>query len=347
MKKPSILNREEFNTIEQIYINLNETYDDKDLELMARYYGIQMDLDPAIQKFMIALHNYNSNRYDADMRVDFSIGTRDIDDHCLHASKYSIKEKLGSGTSGVVYKVIDRQTNKAYIFKIMLKNENVMGELKKQVLFSNKGIGPKVIDFWQCAGDISIIVMEIWNDGNLLTYMRKGDKLSLENINVLLNQVKEIHAMGYVHSDIKPENILVKKENNAIRVTLSDFGLTIPPEDYNKYPKWFDTIRNYILSMTRKENKPFVSRYEPYIKQYPQLLDLIAIYNVIVPILLPRNINAKRIQDNIEQQFEEIKKKIQVSKKHSLQPIQKEDVNKLLTMKSLSCEQAIQMLKAL
>jgi serine/threonine protein kinase len=50
-------------------------------------------------------------------------------------------------------------------------------------------------------------------------------KLDKNLIDRLKSQIKTIHNLGYIHLDIKPDNILIKiKDNKIVDITLTDFG---------------------------------------------------------------------------------------------------------------------------
>lgn len=53
---------------------------------------------------------------------------------------------------------------------------------------------------------------------------RSRNKIPLEPLTDILNALEELHSLGYVHRDLKPQNILLQAE----RWKLSDFGLVLP-----------------------------------------------------------------------------------------------------------------------
>lgn len=116
-----------------------------------------------------------------------------------------------------------------YVSKVMgLNTEEFRENFNKQVKFTkelnNIKIGPKLIANGILELDVQygIMVMEKW-DSDL---KKESAKLQPEHIEKLLNQIKLMHEKGYVHMDIRPENVLVKlnpETKNISDITLIDF----------------------------------------------------------------------------------------------------------------------------
>ena len=98
--------------------------------------------------------------------------------------------------------------------------------------------------------DYLYIAMEYVPGGDLLHLLIEKDILSEEMtkfyIAELVLAVEEVHKMGYIHRDIKPDNILLNSEGH---VKISDFGLSKyveparPKGSLSKLPK-FSHIRD-------------------------------------------------------------------------------------------------------
>jgi len=42
----------------------------------------------------------------------------------------------------------------------------------------------------------------------------------------LLTRLESLHNIGYIHGDIKPDNIVVKEDKSFEKLSLIDFGLS-------------------------------------------------------------------------------------------------------------------------
>jgi hypothetical protein len=150
---------------------------------------------------------------------------------------YQLCKALSSGAYGSVYKVCDINANCNYIIKFQSfeynpKEQKESWELEVNItmLADKHHIGAKYFGHWLCDNDrVGVIVAELW-DGSLENQKSSIGTfcISQKLVNKLEKEISELHKLGYVHADIMPKNILVKKDNkgNIIDVTLTDFGLT-------------------------------------------------------------------------------------------------------------------------
>ena len=160
-------------------------------------------------------------------------------------NKYHVVDLLGQGISGRVYEVYkDNDTKNRYALKI-IKNKKVylnqsLIELKfvttlnkKFSLNNHKNFHIiSVYDYFFYQEHLCII-FELLNE-NLYQLLQHNhlQGISLNSINFIIKQileaVEQVHRLGIIHCDIKPENILLKinieKNKSDISVKLTDFG---------------------------------------------------------------------------------------------------------------------------
>lgn len=71
------------------------------------------------------------------------------------------------------------------------------------------------------------LVFQVYKGGNLESYMEKNKNMSEREIKDLftgiLKGVQALHDKNIIHSDIKPENVLMSEDGNPF---ISDFGLS-------------------------------------------------------------------------------------------------------------------------
>ena len=148
--------------------------------------------------------------------------------------EYDLKEKLGEGSFGSVYKVIQRKTNylravKAIKTKLVDKNEFV-NEIEVLKTVDH----PNIIKLFDCYYDRNFYYMieEYCSGGDLFDYIQKekcfNEKKAKIIFKQLLSAVNHLHKKNIVHRDLKPENIVfIKTKNNDIFIKLIDFGASI------------------------------------------------------------------------------------------------------------------------
>lgn len=160
-------------------------------------------------------------------------------------NNYHIVDLLGQGISGRVYEVYrNNNTKNRYALKI-IKNKKVyrnqsllelkiVTTLNKNYDLNNHNDSHiiSVYDYFFFQEHLCI-VFELLNE-NLYQLLQHNhlQGISLNSINFIMKQtleaVEQVHRMGIIHCDIKPENILLKinieKNKSDISVKLTDFG---------------------------------------------------------------------------------------------------------------------------
>ncbi len=146
--------------------------------------------------------------------------------------RYRIEVLIGQGGMGRVYKAYDRELNRTIAIKVV--REGMMGEtdalerFKQELVLASK-ISHKHILRIHDLGEVNglkFITMAYVEGQDLHQILKESPKLPLERVVNFATQLAEAlaaaHAEGVVHRDLKPQNILVDKND---QIYVSDFGL--------------------------------------------------------------------------------------------------------------------------
>ncbi len=152
--------------------------------------------------------------------------------------RYIVLGVLGSGGMGVVYTAYDPKLDRKVALKVLHADRSHSPEASLRLLAEAQALArvthPNVVavhDVGQVGGSNGneiYIGMELV-EGRTLNEWRREDKRSWPAIVAMFLQIAEalaaVHAAGFVHRDVKPDNVLVDSKDRA-RVT--DFGLARP-----------------------------------------------------------------------------------------------------------------------
>ena len=152
------------------------------------------------------------------------------------AERYRIKERIGRGGMGVVYRVEHARIGKLMALKLLTgeltRDPQQVARFKREAQLVSRLSHPntvQVFDFGASDG-LVYLAMEYLKGEDLGHMIRRTGPLSVERTLKVVIQVcsslSEAHAMGMVHRDLKPENIIVVQggeEEDLVKVL--DFGL--------------------------------------------------------------------------------------------------------------------------
>ncbi|MGA3123296.1 MAG: protein kinase [Polyangiaceae bacterium] len=150
--------------------------------------------------------------------------------------RYEIRRTVADGGMGRVYEGIDKQTNSRIALKVLhddvAKDEVALERFKREyeisALLPHEHI-VKVLDFQRdTVADTWLLVMEFL-EGEELRYVLKREKvLPPERVVRALSQVAigldEAHARGFIHRDLKPDNLFLCGRREGDTVKILDFG---------------------------------------------------------------------------------------------------------------------------
>ena len=146
--------------------------------------------------------------------------------------QYTILAMLGSGGMATVYRAQQTSIRRDVAVKVietkLTDNPEFIRRFEREaqtVANLNHPHILKVFDFGNQDGLI-YLVMELQAGGSLAARLKANGKLSAEEVARYLDQIgaalDHAHGRGVIHRDLKPQNVLLDQDNNAI---LSDFGI--------------------------------------------------------------------------------------------------------------------------
>jgi eukaryotic-like serine/threonine-protein kinase len=160
----------------------------------------------------------------------------------LVAGRYELKERLGQGGMGVVWRATDTLLQRDVAVKTLqippVPDEVGQDGLRDKVLREAWGAGrlnhPGVVTVFDVVeeGGEPVIIMELVPSPNLAQLVRRLGPLPPVRAAAIglevLDALAAAHAQGILHRDVKPANIMVPEEG---RVRLSDFGVAALLDD--------------------------------------------------------------------------------------------------------------------
>jgi serine/threonine protein kinase len=146
---------------------------------------------------------------------------------------YRLINLLMTGHTSQVWEAAEATSGRHFAIKVLLP-ENVHSPLHRQFLFheaevTKQIVHPNIVKIFEAVkhADHPYLVMEFFPSTNLKLRLTRKDPLVKEHIREIIEQTATalafMHSKGWVHRDVKPDNILV---NASAEVRLIDFALT-------------------------------------------------------------------------------------------------------------------------
>jgi serine/threonine-protein kinase len=153
------------------------------------------------------------------------------------AGQYRIRERMGSGASGVIYeatRVRDGQPVAIKLLRAAAAHDAIASDrLRREAEALGLAWHPnvvEVIDHGYLPDGTAFLVMELLRGESLSVRLQSQGRLTPAELKTIAIQVCDalsaVHAAGIVHRDLKPSNIFLERRRDAgERVKLLDFGI--------------------------------------------------------------------------------------------------------------------------
>lgn len=155
--------------------------------------------------------------------------------------RFLLQEEIGYGGFGQVYRALDTKDNDNPVaVKLSTESEGERSQSEEtleveycilQHINDKDYPGfPKVYDggrFWNRA----FIAMDLLGE-NLyrITRQQENERLRVQTVLILVDQLltrfKDLHEAGYIHNDVKPDNMVMGRGKKSGQIYLVDFGLS-------------------------------------------------------------------------------------------------------------------------
>jgi len=147
------------------------------------------------------------------------------------AGRYEVKDRIGAGGMGAVYRAFDR-TKKQYIaIKVLLPGLTQDAQARERFLaeaqISTQLSHPNIVNVFdvQCDGELHFLTMELLEGRSLREELQHRKRLPVAEALVITTALTDALSYAHrftIHRDVKPENVFLCADGT---VKLMDFGI--------------------------------------------------------------------------------------------------------------------------
>ena len=147
-------------------------------------------------------------------------------------NRYAVISRLARGGMSTVYLAVDQRLDREVALKVLhphlAADENFLGRLGREAKAAARLSHPHVVGVLDQGNDgtTAYLVMEYIKGHTLRDVIRDRGalppRLALALIDPVVEGLGAAHAAGFIHRDVKPENVLIADDG---RIKIGDFGL--------------------------------------------------------------------------------------------------------------------------
>ena len=183
---------------------------------------------------------------------------------------YQLHRKIGSGGMAAVYLATQHAFNRKVAIKIIANSrfdsEESVERFKREAKIIAGLSHPHIVPVYDVGsiGDYQYLAMEYLPGGELSTLIKAGLE-PLECVEILKQVARALHfahGKGYIHRDVKPDNIMFREDLSAV---LTDFGIARPKNDNVSMTQQGKVVGTPIyMSPEQSQNKAIDGRADIY-----------------------------------------------------------------------------------
>lgn len=154
---------------------------------------------------------------------------------------YAIEGEIGRGGMGLVYSARDLKLKRRVAIKVLPPEIAYRQEIRKRFIREAQTAArlshPHIVPIHTVgeAGGLVYFIMGFVDGESLAARLRRRERLPTEEVRRIMKETADAlglaHAMGVIHRDIKPDNVLL--EGTRRRVMVTDFGIAKALSDVN------------------------------------------------------------------------------------------------------------------
>lgn len=179
-----------------------------------------------------------------------------LEKYCIKSNllrHYRVEKPLGKGGFATVYLMKRKSDHKLFAVKLIkkytIKKEKELRYLLSEIDVLRIAEHPNIVETYEVheLDKYVAIVQEYLDGGNLRGYIKDytiDEYDAIQIMHELLLAVHYIHQLGYLHRDLKPGNIMLRKKSSRTKdspifkakfdVILIDFGLCARADDFSE-----------------------------------------------------------------------------------------------------------------
>ena len=152
-------------------------------------------------------------------------------------ARYRLEAPIGRGGMGTVYRALDLDLGRVVALKVIDVRSAPTPELRSALRLEAELLPrlshPNIVPVYETgeADGLLYISMPLISGDNLKVHLLAEGPFGPERTHRIASQVAAAldlaHESGFVHRDVKPQNILMFRHGGAEHVLLSDFGLVV------------------------------------------------------------------------------------------------------------------------